>query len=89
MYIIIVGAGRLGYYLTKALLSEGHEVLLLEKSPVVVDTITDELGGICWRGDGCEVSILNDVGTERADMFIAVTGDDEDNLISCRSQAQI
>jgi len=84
MYIIIVGAGRLGYYLTKALLNESHEVLLLEKSPVVVDTITDELGGICWRGDGCEVSILDDVGTGRADMFIAVTGDDEDNLVSCQ-----
>ena len=84
MYIIIVGAGRLGYYLTRALLNEGHEVLLLEKAPVVVDIITDELGGVCIRGDGCEVSVLQDVGTGRADMFIATTGDDEDNLISCQ-----
>ena len=84
MYIVIVGGGRLGYYLTKALLNEGHEVLLLEKDATVCDTITEELGSVCYRGDGCETSILSEVGTGRADMFMAVTGDDEDNLISCQ-----
>ena len=84
MYIVIVGGGRLGYYLTKALLSEGHEVLLLEKNATVCDIITEELGSICFRGDGCETSVLSEVGTGRADMFIAVTGDDEDNLVSCQ-----
>ena len=84
MYIVIVGGGRLGYYLTKALLNEGHEVLLLEKNATVCDTITEELGSICYRCDGCETSILSEVGTGRADMFMAVTGDDEDNLISCQ-----
>ncbi|MDD4860035.1 MAG: TrkA family potassium uptake protein [Dehalococcoidales bacterium] len=84
MYIIVVGGGRLGYYLTKGLLAEGHEVLLLEKDSVVCDTITEELGSVCFRGDGCETTVLNEVGTSRADMFIAVTGDDEDNLVSCQ-----
>lgn len=84
MYIIIVGAGRLGYYLTKALLNEGHEVLLLEKSATVCETIIEEMGSICFRGDGCEISVLDEVGTGRAKMFIAATGDDEDNLISCQ-----
>lgn len=74
----------MGYYLTKALLNEGHEVLLLEKDATVCDTITEELGSVCYRGDGCETSILTEVGTGRADIFMAVTGDDEDNLISCQ-----
>ncbi len=84
MYIIIVGGGRVGYYLTKALLDEGHEVLVMEKKANVCDTIVEEMGSICIRGDGCEASTLADVGTGRADMFIAVTGDDEDNLVACQ-----
>jgi trk system potassium uptake protein TrkA len=84
MYIIIVGGGRLGYYLLKALLNEGHEVLVLEKDARICKTITDELGSVCYRGDGCEAATLAEVGTGRADMFVAVTGDDEDNLVSCQ-----
>jgi trk system potassium uptake protein TrkA len=84
MYIIVVGGGRVGYYLIKTLLDEGHEVLLIEKEANICENITDELGSICFRGDGCEVATLADVGTERADMFVAVTGDDEDNLVACQ-----
>jgi trk system potassium uptake protein TrkA len=84
MYIIIVGGGRLGYNLLKALLAEGHEVLVLEKDARICKTITDELGSVCFRGDGCEAATLAEVGTGRADMLVAVTGDDEDNLVACQ-----
>lgn len=84
MYIIIVGGGRLGYNLLKALLAEGHEVLVLEKDARICKTITDELGSVCFRGDGCEAATLAEVGTGRADMLVSVTGDDEDNLVSCQ-----
>jgi len=84
MYIIIVGGGRLGYYLTKALLSEGHEVLAIEKDANVCESVVSELGSVCIRGDGCEVSTLAEGGISRADMLIAVTGDDEDNLVACQ-----
>jgi trk system potassium uptake protein TrkA len=84
MYIIIVGGGRVGYYLLKALLQEEHEVLVIEKDGRVCKTINDELGSVCTRGDGCEAATLADVGTGRADMLIAVTGDDEDNLVACQ-----
>jgi trk system potassium uptake protein TrkA len=84
MYIIVVGGGRLGYYLLKALMNEGHEVLLLEKDARICRTITDEMGSVCYRGDGCEAATLAEVGTGRADMLVAVTGDDEDNLVSCQ-----
>jgi trk system potassium uptake protein TrkA len=84
MYIIVVGGGRVGYYLIKALLDEGHEVLLVEKNASICETINDELGDVCFRGDGCEAATLAEIGTGRADMLIAVTGDDEDNLVSCQ-----
>lgn len=84
MYIVVIGGGRIGYYLIKELLAEGHEVLVVEKSSGVCQTINDELGSVCFRGDGCETSTLEEIGTARADMFIAVTGDDEDNLVACQ-----
>lgn len=84
MYIIIIGGGKVGFYLAKALLDEGHEVLVVEKDAGRTDFIRNELGSICLRGDGCEVTTLTEVGTGRADMFIAVTGDDDDNLVACQ-----
>jgi len=84
MYIIVVGGGRSGYYLTKDLLKEGHEILIIEKNATICETICDELGSICLRGDGCEVTTLTEAGTSRANMLIAVTGDDEDNLVTCQ-----
>ncbi|MFC1984412.1 potassium channel family protein [Chloroflexota bacterium] len=84
MYIVVVGGGRLGYYLTKALLDEGHEVLIIERSAIIHENIVGEMGSVCIRGDGCEASTLAGVGTSRADMLIAVTGDDEDNLVACQ-----
>lgn len=84
MYIIVIGGGRVGYYLTKALLNEGHEVTIVEKNTTFCQIINDELGGICVHGDGCEAATLAEIGTGRAGMLIAVTGDDEDNLVACQ-----
>ncbi len=84
MYIIVVGGGKVGYYLSKTLLSEGHEVLILEKDAKKCEAITEELGSVVVRGDGCEARTLADAGTERADMLIAVTNEDEDNLVACQ-----
>jgi trk system potassium uptake protein TrkA len=84
MYIIVIGGGKVGYYLARTLLDQGHEILVLEKDPARTDFICNELGSVCVRGDGCEVATLTEAGTGRADMFIAVTGDDEDNLIACQ-----
>ncbi len=84
MYIVVVGGGRVGYYLSRALLDEKHEVVLVEKDPDICDAINEELGSVCIRGDGSEVAILSDIGTNRADMLVAVTGDDDDNLVACQ-----
>ena len=84
MYIVIVGGGRVGYYLAKALIEEGHEVLIVEQNHIICETINQEMGSICRRGDGCEVSTLADAGTARAAMFVAVTGEDQHNLVACQ-----
>lgn len=84
MYIIIGGGGDVGYYLTKNLLNHGHEVLLLEKGAARYQTLSEELGPAVLRGDACEARTLEEVGVSRADVVIAVTGDDEDNLVICQ-----
>jgi trk system potassium uptake protein TrkA len=84
MYIIIIGGGSIGYHLCKELLKEGHEVLVLDKDSAKCDKFEDDLGSVCMRGDGCEVAALSEAGTGRADVFIAVTNEDEDNLVSCQ-----
>lgn len=84
MYILIGGGGQVGYYLAKGLLEQGHEVLLLERDSRRVAQLSEELGSSVAQGDACEARVLSDVGTERADLVIAVTGDDEDNLVICQ-----
>ena len=84
MYIIIGGGGEIGYYLTKSLLSQGHEVLLLEKGASRYQALNEELGQAVVRGDACEAKTMEEVGVSRADVVIAVTGDDEDNLVICQ-----
>jgi len=84
VYIIVVGGGRIGYYLAKALINEGHEILVIEKDAILVDHIEEDLGSICMHGDGCEAATLEEAGTERAGLFIAVTNEDEDNLVACQ-----
>ncbi len=84
MYIIVGGGGQIGYYVTKGLLAQGHEVLLLDKDPRRVQTLSDELGSAVLRGDACEARTMDEVGGSRADVVIAVTGDDEDNLVICQ-----
>ena len=84
MYIIVMGGGQVGYHLTRTLMQKEHEVLLVEKDPRRAARITKELGPVVFEGDGCEFRTLQQVGTNRADVVAAVTGDDEDNLVMCQ-----
>lgn len=81
MYIVVVGAGKVGFHLTRSLMAEGEEVLVIEKDPAKADRIITELGGTAITGDGAEVATLDEAGVGRADVVAAVTGHDEDNLI--------
>ncbi len=84
LYIVIVGGGNIGYYLSKALLNQGHEVLIIEREVRKCERLEDELGSCCMRGDGCETAVLTEAGLNRADVLIATTSQDEDNLVSCQ-----
>jgi trk system potassium uptake protein TrkA len=84
MYIIIVGGGKIGYYLAKTLLPDEHEILIIEKDKRRGDIITADMGGIVLRGDGTDSIVMEEAGMARADLAVAVTGDDEDNLMICQ-----
>lgn len=85
MYIIIAGGGKVGYYLAKELLNDGHEILVIEKDAKNAAQISSELGeGAVMRGMADEAATMERAGGDRADLVIAVTGDDEDNLVICQ-----
>jgi trk system potassium uptake protein TrkA len=84
VFVLVVGGGKVGYYLAKELIDSGHEVALLEKDPTRAKQIADEIGSIVIAHDGCEGKYLGEAGCNRADVVAAVTGDDEDNLVICQ-----
>ncbi len=84
MFVLVVGGGKVGYYLTRELIENGHEVVLMEKDRGRADQIADEIGSIVVAHDGCEGKYLGEAGCARADIVAAVTGDDEDNLVICQ-----
>lgn len=85
MYMILVGGGNVGLYLAKRLLSTGHEVLLLERDARQAQRLAAQIGEEnVVVGDGCEMMTQRDTGFSRADVVVAVTGEDEDNLVVCQ-----
>jgi len=84
MFIVVVGGGKLGTYLARALLEEQHEVVVIEKNDKKAQRLAQTLGReIAQIGDGCDPMVLEEAGVSRADVVIADTGDDEDNLVIC------
>lgn len=81
MYIIIVGAGKVGYFLAKKLLANKHTVVIIEKDSAVCEETAKDLSGLVIHGDGCDPRYLEEAGISRADVIASVTGDDEDNLV--------
>ena len=91
MTILIVGGGKVGYYLAKALATDKHRIVLLEADSDHCGKINDELdrlGVVLICGDGTEMNILRDAGIEYAGILIAVTGYDQNNLVACQLARQ-
>src|SRR4029078_5426964 len=84
MFVLVVGGGKVGYYLTKELIESGHEVVLMEKDRARASQIKDEIGSVVIAHDGCEGKYLAEAGANRAASGAAVTGDCEDNLVICQ-----
>jgi trk system potassium uptake protein TrkA len=89
MYIVIVGAGKVGYFLAKRLCQGKHVISIVEKDKAICEEIAKELGVLVINGDGCDPHILEEAGVGRAEVVAAVTGDDEDNLIICQLAKEI
>ena len=84
-YIVIIGGGKVGFYLARHLIERDYEVTLVEKDPVRAEWIEHQMGSVSVMvGDGDEMAFLATTGIERAGVVIGCTGDDEDNLVACQ-----
>ncbi|HEX8101824.1 MAG TPA: TrkA family potassium uptake protein [Solirubrobacteraceae bacterium] len=84
MYVIICGAGKVGWNLARELIDKEHEVTVVENDRRRYLTVEQELEHAVQYGDATELWVLERAGIQRADLVVAVTGDDEDNLLICQ-----
>ena len=87
MRIIIVGGGNVGYYLVKTLMAEKHHIMLIDSNRARCERCERAFGGNyveVTHGDGTSADCLRDAGIYHAEAFIAVTGQDQNNLVSCQ-----
>jgi len=84
VYIIVAGGGKVGFYLARELIAQGHEILVIEQDRARADEIANELGNVVLNGMADEASTLQGAGAARADVVVAVIGADERNLVICQ-----
>jgi trk system potassium uptake protein TrkA len=87
MKIIVVGAGKVGYNISRVL-SEDHDVVVVDKDPIALQPVHDDLDAMGVVGNGASARVLEQVGVHDADMVIAVTDNDELNMIACMTAKQ-
>ncbi len=81
MYIIVAGAGVLGFYTAKFLTKKGNDVVVIEKRKDRAEEITDKLDAAIINGDAKEIKTLQEAGVEQADIVLAMTGSDDSNIL--------
>lgn len=84
MKSIIVGGGKIGYYLLKTLRERNHRVTLIERDRDTCSEIAEDIDADIVYGDGTDLDVLKDAGIEEAEVVAAVTGTDEENLVICQ-----
>ena len=84
MKMVIVGGGKVGWNLARIMLERRHTVSLIERDRQKCEKLADELDAAIFRGDGTNVAVLEAAGTQDADVFMTVTGSDQDNLVACQ-----
>lgn len=84
MTIIIIGGGKVGFYLGRTLLEHGHKPRIIEVDKAICATIANELDIPIFHGDGTTPEAMELAGIHEADAFVSVTGKDENNLIACQ-----
>lgn len=82
MHIIVIGAGEVGSYVAQRLSQEGHDIALIEHNPARVGELEGGLDALVLRGSGTDPDCLLTAGAARADLVVAVTSDDETNIVA-------
>jgi trk/ktr system potassium uptake protein len=83
MYILVMGGGRVGLNLASFLISDGHDVTLIENDEVLCSNAAAGLDAMVICGNGTDTKILEEANVKNADVFVATTGNDETNLLAC------
>ena len=89
MNVIVIGGGQVGFYLCKTLLEHGHQPLIIEKNKHACEYASNQLDIPTINADGSTIEALKTANAPKADALIAVTGLDQDNLISCQLAKKI
>ena len=89
MKIIIIGAGRVGLQVGRILSQENHDVTIIENDPQACRKASDVLDAMVLQGSGASPSLLQQAGIERCDMLIAVSSNDEINIMACMIAAKV
>ncbi len=84
MYVVVIGVGRVGKDLIDILLDEGHDIVIIEADEKVSSKIAEQYDVLVIRGDATDLKTLGDANINDADAFVAVTGDDNTNLVACQ-----
>ena len=84
MRVVIIGGGKIGAYLTRELRSSGRSVIVVEQREDRALLLAEETGALAIHGDGTDMGLLTDLELRPFDLFIALTGRDEDNLVACQ-----
>jgi trk system potassium uptake protein len=84
VYIVLAGGGKVGRFIAVELLSDGHAVTIIEKVEARCENLLRDHDLLVIHGDACDVRYLEQARLERADVFVATTGDDDDNFVACQ-----
>ena len=85
MFVVVVGGGKVGVSVTRTLLALGHELVLVEQEQPRYERLEEEFQHRAIHGDATEIFVLEQAGLGRPpDIVVAVTGDDEDNIVICQ-----
>jgi trk system potassium uptake protein TrkA len=82
--VVIAGGGKVGAFLAVTLVGKGHQVVVIERNQELCERLAAQTSAVVIHGDGCDLRYQEEAETEEADVFAAVTGDDDDNLVACQ-----
>jgi trk system potassium uptake protein TrkA len=88
MKIVVVGAGKVGFDISKVLSEEGHDVVVIDKDPAALRPVVETLDVMSVAGNGASAAVLEEIGIKTVDIIIAVTDNDELNMIACMTAKQ-